>query len=85
MENISKFFGIFKNKAVEHIHNRMMICEAVKTVTGQEITPEDITLKNGTIQIRGSQGLKNEIFIKKRALLDFIGGRALNFKPIDIK
>ena len=85
MENISKFFGIFKNKAVEHIHNRMVICEAVQKVTGQEIRPEDITLKNGVVQIRGSQGLKNEIFIKKKALLDTIAGKALNFKPLDIK
>lgn len=85
MENISKFFGIFKNKAVEHIQNRMVICDAVKTIAGQDITPENITIKNHVIQIKGSQGLKNEIFIKKNALMSFINKRAPNFKVVDIK
>ncbi|MES3031462.1 MAG: hypothetical protein V4697_03560 [Patescibacteria group bacterium] len=85
MENISKFFGIFKNKAVEHIHNRSVICEAFKKLLDQDMQAEDITIKDGVIKIKGSQGLKNEIYIKKKPLLDYIQGRAVNFKPIDIQ
>ena len=63
----------------------MVVCDAFKSILKQDIQPEDITVKHFVVSVRGSQGLKNEMFIKKKALLDYIARKAINFKVTDIK
>ena len=83
MKEISEFFGKFRNVALKELNKREVICSVIEKVVHQKIEINDIELKNGTIVIRGNQGLKSEIFLKKKTILDMFAKNNINI--VDIK
>ena len=72
MKEISVFLNKFKNVAVKEIKKRDTICSIILKITKQDIDIKDISIKNGIIIIKGNQGLKSEIFLKKNSILKTI-------------
>ena len=84
MKIIGEFFGKFRNKASKHIQNYLLIIETIKKYTKVEIEAKDIEISSGTLKIRSSQALKNEIFIKKTQILKEINQKTQNLTISDI-
>ncbi len=72
MKGIDNFFNKFNNIALKELHKREVICMEIEKITKQKIEIKDISIKNRTITVKGSQGFKSEIFLKKKVLLDII-------------
>ncbi len=83
MKEISNFFDKFNNVALKELKKRELICNAVEKVTKHKIEIKDISIKDGSITIKGNHGLKSEIFLKKRAIIDLLLNG--NIKVFDIK
>ncbi len=84
MKSIGLFFDKFKNTALKEIKKREVICGAIYEATGSKIEEKDISIKDCVITISGSQGLKSELFMKKKVILDQISKRSPE-KIIDIR
>ena len=84
MQEIGKFFNKFNNSALKELNKREVICEILHKITQQKIEIGDISIRNATIFIKSNHGLKSEIFLKKKALLDAISNK-IKDKIIDIK
>ncbi len=84
MKEISKFFDKFRSVAVKELKKRETLCVIIYKFTKQNIDIKDITIKNSIISIKGSQGLKSEIFLKKSKILEQIL-KETNIKIVDIK
>lgn len=84
MKSIGLFFDKFKNSALKEIKKREVICRAIFEATKHKIEEKDISIRNCVIEIKGNQGLKSELFMKKKALLEAISSR-IQEKIIDIK
>ena len=72
MKRIGGFFEKFKGVALKELHKREMIQISIKKITKQDIEIKDIGIREGVITIKGNQGLKSEIFLKKKVILDLI-------------
>ncbi len=72
MKGISGFFEKFRGVALKELHKREVIQFSIKKLTKQDIEVKDIGIRENTITIKGSQALKSEIFLKKKAILDLI-------------
>ncbi len=85
MKGIGNFFDKFKNKALAQIGNLTTIIEILKKHTGVEFDTKDISISNGTLTIRASAAFKNEIYIKKQAILRDLSQRVQGIVINDIK
>ncbi len=84
MKGISIFFDKFRGVALKELHKREVICKSIEKITKQSIDMKDITIKDGLISIKGNQGLKSEIFLKKKTILEKIS-KDIDIKILDIK
>ncbi len=84
MYGIGNFFDKFKKGAVNELYKKEIISEIILIVIKEKIDIKDITIKNKIIYIRGNQGLKNEIFIKKEKIINLIVSK-ISENIIDIK
>lgn len=85
MKEIGKFFDKFNNSAVQKIQKITIVSKVIFDFTGYEIPIENISFGNKFIKIIASTGLKSEIYIKKKVILDKISKELPNIKIIDIK
>lgn len=83
MKEISSFFDKFKNTALKELNKREIIISSIYKATKQSIDIKDISIKQGILYIKGDQGLKSEIFLKKNAILSAINKGSI--KIVDIK
>jgi hypothetical protein len=72
MFNIGSFFEKFQNAAVKEVRRRDIVAKAVEKAVGATVDAGDISFNNKIIQIKGSPGLKNQIFMKKEAILSLV-------------
>ncbi len=84
MKSVASFFDKFKNTALKEIKKRESICQAIFEATNYKIEERDITIRDCVITIKGNQGLKSELFMKKKAILNSISKR-VSEKIVDIK
>lgn len=78
MKSAGSFFDKFKNLALQELHKREVVSGAIFEITRQNIDIKDISIKNRTVYVKCDQGLKSEIFIKKKSIINLI------FKEINI-
>jgi len=83
MKEISSFFDKFKNTALKELNKREIIISSIYKATKQSIDIKDISIKEGILYIKSDQGLKSEIFLKKREILTLINKGSI--KIVDIK
>lgn len=84
MKGISIFFDKFKNTALKELNKREVIINSIYKITKNKIDIKNISIKNGVVLIKGNQGLKSELFLKKDMILDQIK-KDTDIKVIDIK
>lgn len=68
--NISHFLEKFKNIAPPDDFLKGIFVAAVKEETGIEIKKTDVKVEHKTIYVSASPAVKNELYIKKLALLE---------------
>lgn len=83
MKGISSFFDKFKNVALKELQKREVIVDIILKTTKQPIAIEDIVFREGLVTIKGNQGMKSEIFLKKKLILEAIAKKGIRI--IDIK
>jgi hypothetical protein len=83
--SINNFLDKFKNLIFQDSITKDIIKKYVKTHTSFELDLNSISHKNGIIFIKGSPILRNEIFLKKKIILENINKEILNIKFLDIK
>ena len=64
---------------------RSEFVHAVARVLGVVIEKGDVSLRNGTLYVKGSPALKSELFMKRRLLLDEMRGVLEKKAPEDIR
>ncbi len=69
MKGIGNLLDKFKSIAVQEINKRVFIVEIIKNKIGVDIKMEDISIKDGIVSIKVKSIVKNQIFIKKQALI----------------
>lgn len=84
MKSVGSFFDKFKNTALKEIKKRESICQAIYEATGCKIEERDISIRECVITIKGNQGLKSELFMKKKTILEFLS-KKISEKIVDIK
>lgn len=72
MDLISSFFKRYSNIEPPERFVKEVVQEVVKEVFNVEINPEHISLSKSTVFIETSGPLKNEIFFRKKELLERI-------------
>ncbi|MEI6057799.1 MAG: hypothetical protein WCQ60_02390 [bacterium] len=72
MFNIGSFFEKFNNAALREIKRRDVVARAIEKNIGAAIDVKDISFNDKIIQIKGAPGLKNQIFMKKEAILSMV-------------
>ena len=85
MNGIGQFFDGFRNKALIQINNHSRIVEIIKKHTKVQIEIKDISISNGVINIKSNQTMKNEIYIKKEAILKELKGWVKGITIVDLK
>lgn len=85
MNGIGQFFDGFRNKALIQINNYSRIVEIIKKHTKVQIEIKDISISNGVINIKSNQTMKNEIYIKKEAILKELKGWVKGITIVDLK
>lgn len=59
---------------------------AIKSVVHIDINPDDIEERGGVVYIKTkNSALKNEIFLKKEKILNYLKERAAKRAPIDLR
>ncbi|MDB5259675.1 MAG: hypothetical protein JWO73_883 [Candidatus Taylorbacteria bacterium] len=79
MFNIGGFFQKFKSLELEDFRKRSIVIDAIKKRTNIDLRPQDIKFEQGRVRLSISSLEKNEIFMKKAALVADI--QALLDKP----
>jgi hypothetical protein len=72
MFNIGSFFEKFNNAALKEIKKRDVVARAIEKTVGAVVDVKDISFNNKIVQINGAPGLKNQIFMKKEAILSIV-------------
>lgn len=85
MKKIGLFFDKFNSKALIEIRKREVICNIIKKIIGDDIPIQNISFSNRTLKIKGSSGLKNQILIKKKVILDLLKKEISSIKIEDIQ
>lgn len=85
MKGVGEFFQKFNNSAVQEIQKRTIVSDLIYKFTKQKIPIESISFSNKVIKIIGQQGLKSEIYIKKKLILEGVCKELPNLKVTDIK
>lgn len=70
MEQISKYLQKFKNLLKNEYAVREVIFEALYEVTGAKLDKSRISVRGKTAHIKASPATKNEVVVRKKALLD---------------
>jgi hypothetical protein len=70
MKEISNFFDKFRNVAIKELGKREGIVNVVNKYTNAGIDIKDINIKNSVLTIKANSSLKNEIFLKKKMIID---------------
>ncbi len=70
MEKINTLLERFKKITIPNEAERRSLAEIILEETKIEIEIKDISIKNYIAYIKSSGGVKSEIFIKKRKILD---------------
>ena len=83
MKGIGNLLDKFKSIAVQEINKRVFIVEIIKNKIGVDIKMEDISIKDGIVSIKVKSIVKNQIFIKKQALIKEIS-KKINIIDIEI-
>lgn len=85
MEGIGKFFDRFKNKALVQVGNLTTVLEILKKHTGVNFSVSDVVISKGTLTIKASPAFKNEVYIKKQAILKDLAQKIQGTVISDIK
>jgi len=72
MFNIAQYLEKFKQLSVSRNFLRDSVVEAIKEVCKIEINSKNIDFKDGILRIKEKPIIKNEIFLKKNKILDFL-------------
>ncbi len=70
MKEISNFFDKFKNNALKELNKRDSIVSIINKYTKAGIEIKDIVIKNSVITVKANSSLKNEIFLKKKTIIE---------------
>ncbi|HBM46156.1 MAG: hypothetical protein UT05_C0003G0072 [Parcubacteria group bacterium GW2011_GWF2_38_76] len=73
MQSISFFLDRFKKFSRPDIQIRESVSKAIKSEIGADVPEKDISVKEGVVYIKTHNSiLKNELFLKKKNILDTI-------------
>lgn len=75
MKNISSLLGRFFKSVGRDILSREIILEVIKSETRIGLTPDDIGLKEGVLEIRTTSLKQNEIRLKEKTILEILKER----------
>lgn len=76
MLNIGGYFEKIRAVYFKEVLRRELVARVIKESIKIDIDPEKITIKNGVVRIPSSGALKNELFLKKTALIKRINEQA---------
>lgn len=76
MDKISEFLNKYKKLIKSDKDLKEVISLTIKEKIGTEVGPDQISIRNRAVYIKGEAGLKNEIFLKKSLLLKEINEKA---------
>ncbi len=75
MKNISSLLDRFFKSVGRDILSREIILEVIKNETRIGLTPDDIGLKEGVLEIKTTSLKQNEIRLKEKLLLEILKDR----------
>mgnify|MGYP001591071573 CR=1 FL=1 len=75
MRNISDLLKRFTNSLNKDSIARQAVGEVVFSITHVNLSPENISLKDGILSITAGAAAKNEMRLKEDAILDTLKGR----------
>lgn len=85
-ENIGRFLDRFSNISPPKKFIQEETAKAVKSIVNIEINPDEIEERGGVVYIKTkNSSLKNEIFLKKEKILNYLKERAGSRAPIDLR
>lgn len=70
MFNISIYLDKFKKVDSKNSSFRDCITSSINKVLGVNINKENITVRNGVVYLKTNSVIRNEIFIKKKIIMD---------------
>lgn len=70
MFNISIYLDKFKKVDSKNSSFRDCITSSINKVLGVKINKENITVRNGVVYLKTNSVIRNEIFIKKKIIMD---------------
>ena len=82
MFNISNYLEKFKRIYESETAKKEAVISVIKEVVGITLKPESVTLKEGVLQIKASPLVRNEINMKKPAILAGFSRKDINIKDI---
>lgn len=85
MKGIGNFFDKFRNKALAQLEQYTVVIDVLKKHTNITFDVKDISILNGVATIKASAAFKNEIYIKKQAILKDLSQRLRGTVIYDIK
>ena len=72
MLDISNFFKRVQGTILAEVHTREVIVKAIERSIGIALSVNDIEFKRKVIRVKASPIIKNQLFIKKAAILEEI-------------
>jgi hypothetical protein len=72
MFDIAKYLEKFKVMGNSRIGLRDSVAEGIQVVCGIQIEPKNIDIKDGIARVSAKPIIKNELFLKKAKIIDFI-------------
>ncbi len=85
MNNILDSLNKFKELLNAPKIKKQKILEIINKESNLNLTEENITIDKRIIYIKGSPILKNNIFMKKKGILESLKGEMKELAPIDIR
>lgn len=86
MKDLSSLLRRFQRSLGNDTEARDAVRSVVESLAGIKLGPEEISIKEGTLEITTSPGKKNEIRLKEEYILDALNtGRGLHLKKIFYK
>ncbi len=72
MLNISGFLEKFKKFDKDKKSQKESVIKIIEKFINMSVDPKSIEIKSGILQLRGSPGLRQEIFMKKEQLMPLL-------------
>jgi hypothetical protein len=85
MKNLLSLLERFSHALNKDTHLKESISEIVKEKTGASISPENITLNRGVLELSIGAALKNEITLKEAWIKEELNSRGVFFSRILFK